>query len=273
MSYPGGFGSTPWQPTPQQTSGGYGPPPRRRTGLIIGIVAAVVLLVLGGGAALVVLWPDKEHPVETSALSGVLLSKAEAGEILGTGPLVKLPDEDDKVFEGFENSPATVVDEACHVGGPDDEKAHDGSGWTDVRVQYLQVPPTDGNTDEDGNTDTQIIQSVVAYPDSGSAADYVTSTKPKWEKCADRTVNLRLADSPDDPDDMWEVGAVTEHDGTLTWPSSSAEAGLTCVEAMAARANLVIEVEDCHKTGDKDSTDAMIAKIGEKIDQAPRAKN
>lgn len=285
MSYPPGFGTTPdpnqWQPF-QNPPGGYGPPPgmpgappqkKSRTGLIIGIVAAVILLVVGAGvAAVLLLWPKKEKPVKTSALSGVPLSKAEAGQVLGTGPMVPWPGAEDKVFTEFERDPVKVVDQDCAIGFPDDKDAHDGSGWTDVRVQYLQIPPAGDNADSDGNTDTQIIQSVVAYPDVDAAAKYVATTKPKWEKCANKEVNLTSTDSSDQSDNIWKNGPVSERDGVVIWSSTSTTSPQTCVEAMAARANLVIEVEDCYKTGGQDSSSALVSKIAEKINQAPRDK-
>lgn len=279
MNYPGSFGEhvNPWPPMGQPPATGpgvgnpagwpAGPPPRSGpSGRLIGVLVLIVvtLLVIGGVAAYL-LWPRADAPVKQSALSGLLLTRQEAGEILGT-PMVGDSRYGDEIFEAMKDEAREMVDQACVIGAPDDVIAHDGSGWTDVRVQYLQAAVKDADADPD----VHLLQSVVAYPDSEAAARYVSSTKAKWEGCANRTVNQQDKDATDDSDDLWKNGAVSEHDGMVIWPVSEVSTGWICTDLMVARANLVIEVEGCG-TADKTSpTQAVGAKIIEKIDGAPR---
>ncbi|MBU9763631.1 sensor domain-containing protein [Mycobacterium sp. TNTM28] len=292
LNYPGGFDQNvnPWPSAGQPPMGqspvagpgfGYGnapgwpPAPAPRSGpsglLIALLVLAVVVVLVIGGVAAYLLWPNGDAPVKESALSDVLLTPQEAGEILGTGPLVGMPDEGDEIFTTFGDPMPAAVDEDCDIGSPDEPAAHEGSGWTGVRVQYLQAAPTDDTyTDPNGISFPSYIQSVVAYPDASAATDFVAATRPTWEHCANRTVNLRARDQPDDPDLIWDFGAVSERDGTVTWPAVRSDTGERCVEAMAARNNLVIELEVCNKPFDPVGAEALVAKIGEKIAAAPR---
>jgi hypothetical protein len=241
-------------------------------------VVVVLVLVAAGVGVYYFVSSKKNAPVKESALSGVLLTNADVGKAFNTGPFVAWPQDilaspihGDDIVTTFSDPGPPAVDGRCSEILADDKAEHDGSGWNAVRSQYLQAPDTGSNANDQGLTDIQLIQSVVAFPDGATAKRFITSTNNAWQHCANRDVNNRASDKPDDPDDIWHNGAVNDRDSILLWPSSSHDDKQWMnTQGLARQANVVIEV--CVQ-GSKlsDSTvEALVKQIRENVDKAPR---
>jgi hypothetical protein len=268
----------PWPPaqswgTPQPMPG-YppplppGPPPRSRSRLIITVIAvAFVALLL---IVALVLWlfggSDEERLVKESALTGVLLTKPEAGTILGTGPL-----EPDADYGGdVESTWDTSEPDACNFVLAA-EREHADSGSTAVRRQNLRS--TDADVDK--GKDFGLTQAVVAFPDADAAQKFVETTKSKWQQCAGKTFQVAMTSGTPPTTDNWRNGDVSDTDDIVSWSitklGSDAD-GWTCHDGLTARDNVVVEVGLCDAEADPEFLAPLVSKISEKIDKAAQAQ-
>jgi hypothetical protein len=218
------------------------------------LVAAVVLWLLGGS--------DNERTVKESALTGVLLTKAEAGTALGTQPLI--PDQD---YGGaVETTWDTGAEDPCNfvIGA---QRDHTG-GSTAVRRQYLKS--TDAEADK--GKDLVLTQAVVAFPDAEAAQQYVDTIKAQWHKCVGMSFDVQDSSDPSAPSTTtWHNGAVSDSNNIVSWQVAQTGAdadGWTCHKAIAARSNVVVEIEECDGKADAEFVAPLVAKISEKIDKA-----
>ncbi|ORA31982.1 sensor domain-containing protein [Mycobacterium aquaticum] len=260
----------PWAP-----GGGYAAPPpppapprRSRSRLIIivlGVVFVVVMLIVA-----LVLWllggSDEERIVKESALAGVLLTKPEAGTILGTAPLVADTDYGGEVESSWDTS---EPDPCNFVLGA--EREHAGSGSTAVRRQNLKST----DSDADKGKDFSLTQAVVAFPDADSAQKFVSTTKDKWQQCVGKTFQVTMTGDTPPTVDSWRNGDVSDSDGVVLWSITklgSDAGGWTCHDGLSARDNVVVEVGLCDDKSDPQFVGELAAKIGDKIDKAAQTQ-
>jgi hypothetical protein len=254
----------PWAPPPRK-------PPRSRSRLVIAVIVLVFVLMALVVIVALVLWllggSDGERIVKESALTGVLLTKPEAGTVLGTGPLVAESDYDGNV----ENSWNTTGegDDSCNFSAGA-EHDHKDSRAAAVRVQHLQS--SDAATGQ--GKEFYLTQAVVAYPDADAAQRYVQNAKGRWQRCVGKT--FHVARSPDAAADSrdgtnWRNGDVSDSNGILSWPNTETDPdanGWTCHKAIAPLDNVVIEIEECDGVADPEFVAPLISKISEKIAKA-----
>lgn len=218
------------------------------------LIVALVLWLLGGS--------DEERMVKETALTGVLLTKAEAGTVLGTGPL-----EPDADYGGaVENTWDTSEPDPCNfVLGA--EREHANSGSTAVRRQNLRS--TDADTDK--GKDFSLTQAVVAFLDPAAAQRFVESTKDTWQQCVGKTFEVTMTSDTPPTTYNWRNGDVSDSDGVVVWSITklgSDAGGWTCHDGLTARDNVVVEVGLCDDKSDPEFVAQLVSKINEKIDKA-----
>lgn len=189
------------------------------------------------------------RPVPTSALSGLLLSTSEAGDIMGARLAVA-----DSSQGLYENQP---LDDGCLVWAEAQRHTYQDSGWTAVRVQELRDRP-------DANADHIVYQSVVAFPDAAGAHAFYEGQQSEWKRCDDRRVDLH---DPGDPDaHYWSLNTAVEDEGILTITRSEEDLpGWSCQRAMTAKNNVIVDLSAC-AMGVDDRGARLTERIAAKID-------
>lgn len=216
---------------------------------------ALALSVLTAGCTVstngtVVAAPTMGHaprPIPTAALSQLLLSSREAGNVMGASLTVA-----NSSHGLYENEP---LEDGCLVWAEAQRHTYEGSGWTAVRVEELRDHPDDA--------DHIVYQSVVSFPDAASAQDVFADQKSEWARCDDRRVALH---DPGQPDHYWSLNTATEDQGVLTITRSEEDLpGWSCQRAMTVRNNVVVDLSACAMNVD-DSGAELARRIAGKID-------
>jgi hypothetical protein len=239
-------------------------------------VAAVAgVAVLGAVASPIVWWPlgtgESGSPtaaataapmaaIPAAATDELLLTRVEAGKIFGTGPLGPRGERSDRVYTQMTAHQA-AVDDDCNVGVPAAANEHEGSGWQAVRRQFLATQ--DDPTPQDNQS---LIQAVVNFPDAATAREFVDTSKTAWQRCVNRSMNLKVADDASAPNDYWNSGEFSEAgDGIgMTFTQEGAD-GWACHDSMTSVSNIVIELELCGLSPSK-PVDEVVAQITAKIE-------
>src|SRR5205807_834695 len=112
-------------------------------------------------------------------------------------------DRPDQVYSQMTPQRA-VVDDDCNHGIPAMAKDHEGSGWQAVRQQYLATQNTESAQDV-----RSLKQAVVNFPDATAAQQFVETSKAAWQRCANRSVNLKVAGDTTVTSDYWDSGEVS----------------------------------------------------------------
>jgi serine/threonine kinase PknH len=269
MPYPAG---TPWAP-PSWPATPATPPPAQRRGRRWGAAVAGVA-VLGAVASAIVWWPlgtgQSGSPnasatapvaaVPVSTMDELLLTRAEAGKIFGTGPLGPRGERSDRVYTQMTAHQATVDDD-CNVGVPAAANEHEGSGWQAVRRQFLATQ--DDPTPQDNQS---LIQAIVNFPDAATARQFVDTSKVAWQRCVNRSMNLKVAADASAPNDYWNSSEFSDAGGGIgmTFTQEGAD-GWSCRDSMASVDNIVIELELCGLSPSK-PVDEVVAQITAKIE-------
>jgi hypothetical protein len=304
VGYPGGYGPNggvpnqgvpQWQPPAGPYQGGYGypapptgpmyPPPKKGAGPIIAVLAAVVVLVIGGAAAYL-FWPKDKGEKDSGASAGqeaaertvhepdlkkVLLTKNDLGQMFGTKPFVGDPKQHSDIYQDFGDD-IPLVDADCEITAPDSMTAQQGSGWKATRMQYLQAPANGSNVNSHGETDVLLVQVATTYTDAAAANGYVDSAKPKWRRCANRAVNMGLADEPVDADNTWQNGSLSDSDNMLRLPATQPDVpDWVCTDALSAHANVVIGVNLCASVANSKLLGQLVKQMSDNVDQAATA--
>jgi serine/threonine kinase PknH len=255
------------------------PPARtRRATRWVGITAGVV--VLAAVASAIVWWPHSigeggteapaaaapppAAPVSVSAMDALLLSRAEAGTIFGTGPMGPREGRSDEVYTRM--SPHTpVVDDDCNQGTPAQARSHEGSGWRAVRQQFLSTPDT-GNAEDSRS----LKQAVVNFSDAATAQRFVDTSKAAWQRCANRSLNLTTVANTGAPSDYWNSGEVSETGGGIRMTfTQEGQDGWSCDDSMTPHNNVVVELELCGLNPTK-PVDEVLAQITDNIEAAAK---
>lgn len=131
------------------------------------------------------------------------------------------------------------------------------SHWTGVRRQDVRE-----SADE---YDHIVFQSVVSFPEALDAHNQYSSQIPLWARCDNKQLNERSVNDPDDPDNIWTLGASKEQDGVLTM-SRVAEGGdgWSCQRALTSANNVVIDIDACTDNV-SDQGEQIAKKIAQKI--------
>ena len=248
-----------------------GRPANRRRGWLIGGIAAAVLAV-GGTVTVVMLSqsgtstpassdavPASASPstseaapatdVPASALTGLLLASAEIpGNAAG----------DDVVLE--QNTPnlpddsATIDAKEClSAWAPAQAPVYAGSGFTGADVQFLR-----GLNKQQWQAG--VIQAAVSFPSGTQAQQFVAAQTQQWGGCANRQVAVT---PPGAAAQAWTFAEPKTADGTTTLQANLAGGG-SCQRALAARGNVVIDVQACHAQP-SDQAGAIVAAISAKV--------
>jgi serine/threonine-protein kinase len=252
------------------------PPLKRRSKRWVGITAGV--LALAAVASAIVWWPHSTgeganaapavaavppvSPVPMSAMDELLLTRAQAGKLFGTEPMGGREDRSDRVYSQM--APHTeVVDDECNHGVPGLTQDHEGSGWQAVRHQFLTTLNTEASENE-----RTLTQAVVNFPDAATAQGFVETSKATWQRCANRSVNLKVVANGADPNLYWNTGAVSETAAgiRMTW-TQEGHNGWACQDSMTPHNNVVIELELCGRSPSM-PVDEAIAQITDKIENA-----
>ncbi len=196
--------------------------------------------------------------VPLSALSGLLLSPDEGARVIGaTAPLIgDFQPPNPEIFDSMVVDDP-IVDQECQVLYVAERMAYEGSGYNAARVQFLTST----------GLDLFLAQGVVAYSDDAAAQKYMGTAKTAWERCANRTINLRTASDTKADNDFWTVGAVTERDGILMVSRRSEGGGdWICQQGKAARRNIVIDVKVCGDNVPDSVVTDYVARVNDKIE-------
>lgn len=252
-----------WIPSNRQRRG------RRWVGAIAGVT------VLGAVASAIVWWPlgtgESGSPtppeaaapvaaVPVSAMDELLLTRAEAGKIFGTGPLGPREERSDRIYTQMTAHQATVDDD-CNVGVPAAANEHEGSGWQAVRRQFLATQ--DDPTPQDNQS---LIQAVVNFPDAATARKFVDTSKTAWQRCVNRSMNLKVAADASAPNDYWNSSEFSDTGGGIGMTFTQEGAGgWACHDSMTSVDNIVIELELCGLSPTK-PVDEVVAQITAKIE-------
>ena len=196
---------------------------------------------------------QSEPPVPASALEKLLLTPEEAAKVVGVPSLSYIePKPGVTVTESMYGT--EIVDQHCLAPAfPVTRAAYAGSGYLGVRKASLQADPDRG---------PYVSQGVVSYADPERADSFFADSKAVWEKCADRIINERRANKPDDPDEFWQFGPVTDTDGLLrTFRYLEGGSGWVCQRGMAVRSNVIVDFYVC---GD-DMSEAVVSEFAESV--------
>jgi serine/threonine-protein kinase len=192
--------------------------------------------------------PAAPPNVDETALDGLLLTIEETREIMAAPDL--------QIDHTYEEMPPSTVgynpEECASAAFNTVEAGYRDSGFTAVRGVVLTEP-------EPMDTTHLVDQGVVAFPDAAAATDYITKTVEKWRGCAGQPFVVTRSQSTEN----WTFGEVTDNDG-INVITKSAEGGLPCSHAIAAKANVVVDVVAC-SAEITDQAEIVLTRIRDKI--------
>jgi hypothetical protein len=194
--------------------------------------------------------PPKEVP--NSALEGLLLSTDQINVLMGTQGMTAHP----PVAEMGDHR-NLLPNLNCLGAWQVDESAIYGTSWTAMRQVLLRAPDND-------NWDNLVVQSVVIFPSTQEADDFLNQSADRWSKCTNHHVNITLNGQPLP---KWTSGDLTKTDSELTMPFTRVNGDQTraCQRALAVAANLVMDVQACKPAG---STVTQAADVVDRIKAA-----
>ncbi|QZH60048.1 sensor domain-containing protein [Mycolicibacterium farcinogenes] len=178
--------------------------------------------------------PPKEVP--KSALEGLLLTTDQVNTLMGTSAMVAHP----PVTE-MNDHRNLLPNLNCLGVWQVDEAAIYGDRWTAMRQVLLRDPDTD-------DWDNLLVQSVVIFPSTQEATDFLGQSADRWSKCTNHNVNITLNGQPLP---KWRSGDLTATDSQLTLPFTRTDGDQvrSCQRALAVAANLVMDIQACKPEG------------------------
>ncbi|WP_158240399.1 sensor domain-containing protein [Mycobacterium hubeiense] len=203
------------------------------------------------------------EPIPRSVMAdGLLLSMPDAAKAIGVPTLVGSAAAGDKIYQKLA-SVSPIVDQDCSILAAAGDPSYEGSGWNDVRLQFLSTPRVEGQST------TLFDQAGVYFRNGAAAQKFLDATKAHWERCSNRSLNFRNTDDLNDVDSFFNVGPVSEDDGIIkiTLTQEGGE-GYACRRALKANNNLIIEMRVCGNNLPADVEAAVINPINEKIEAA-----
>ncbi|HUM00233.1 MAG TPA: sensor domain-containing protein [Mycobacterium sp.] len=162
-----------------------------------------------------------------TALPGLLLSPEEVNAAMGATEMTVTKTR----FEMSDDSATMEPRECLAVDGSAQAQVYADSGFTAVRDQTLQ----------DGDNFTHFAeQAVVLFPSAKQASAFVSASAQQWPACHEYTHTQSAS--------LWAAGPISNANGILSTTATQQNAnepGWACGRALAARNNVVIDVNTC----------------------------
>ncbi|TGB45153.1 sensor domain-containing protein [Mycolicibacterium peregrinum] len=218
--------------------------------LVISLVALVLMATSCSGTGDTVQGPPKDVP--KSALEGLLLSTEEVNTLMGTDGMTAHP----PVTEMSDHR-NLLPNLNCLGAWQVNESAIYGDHWAAMRQVLLRAPDND-------NWENLLVQSVVIFPSAQDANDFLAQSAERWSKCTDHKVNITLNG---EPLPKWKSDTLTRTENELTLPFTRVDGDQArdCQRALAAAANLVMDIQACKPAG---SSVTQAADVVDKIKAA-----
>ncbi len=166
-------------------------------------------------------------PVSEAALDGLLLNPDQVNPAMGATEMTVT-----ETHNKMSDDSATMEPREClAIDGSAQAQVYAGSGYTAERDQTLK----------DGNNFTHYVkQAVVLFSAAKEAGAFFAASAQQWPTCHQYTHTQSGT--------QWTAGPVTNSNSTLTVVASLQDppiAGWGCGRALAARNNVVVDVNTC----------------------------
>lgn len=252
-------GATPWGTGTYSATaplGFYGPPPlpppARRGPRLAAVIGAIVTVVAAVVVVAVLNANSRSHkdvspqppsttsaaaaptgPLNSTALSGLLLSPERVAGMVGAAELVQESFADSVI----DDSEKLLQKDCIGVMAPAQHLVYADAGWTGVRSQALR------NAGE-GPRIYAVIQAVISFPDAEAAKKLLADQQSQWASCSGRTLTLTFP-APPTPQ-LWTAGTPADMDGAMTMTQTLKDGGgMQCQRALAVRNNVAVDVSAC----------------------------
>lgn len=255
---PPGEGPTPWGTGPYSSTAPLGfyrppplPPPTRRGPRLAAVIGAIVTVVVAVVAVAVLNAKSRSHddvssppssttsaaaptgPLNSTALSGLLLSPERVAGMVGAAELVQESFADSVI----DDSEKLLQKDCIGVMAPAQHLVYADAGWTGVRSQALR------NAGE-GPRIYAVIQAVISFPDAEAAKKLFADQQSQWASCSGRTLTLTFP-APPTPQ-LWTAGTPADMDGAMVMTQTLKDGGgMQCQRALAVRNNVAVDVSAC----------------------------
>lgn len=255
-----------WGPVPSPPSGYHPfpvPPPRRRRArkpVLIGMAAAAATALLGvtlavtthssgsggqahdAGSAAATPSPTPAPPpppasaqaVSVEQLPTLLLAPADLNAVMGSPGLVITHQLSDTLIP----DPADTISNPDCVAtqDPDLDSTYHGSGYLGTNGQRLTEPGDNWNH--------LVEQFVVSFPNPAAAQAFVAKSTQTWTRCAGTTLSHHYG--KDNHDESFTIGQPTATNTSVAVVNyAEGGNGWACSRDLAAKANIVADVETC----------------------------
>jgi hypothetical protein len=185
-------------------------------------------------------------PVAEAVLDGVLLTPEQVNTVMGSTEMTVT-----KTHVSMSDDSATMEPKEClAIDGSAQAQVYADSGYTALRDQTLQ---------EGDNFTHYVEQAVVFFPSAKQAAAFFTGSAQQWPACHQYTHTQTGS--------QWAVGPMSNTNGTLSTTATQQNAkppGWACGRALAARNNVVIDVNTC-SANPADSAVSIANQIAAKV--------
>jgi hypothetical protein len=174
--------------------------------------------------------PPPPPMVRDEALPALLLDTATINAVMSTRDLAVDPKLSiDRLYIDTTDKP-----DCGGVWANANKGVYAGSGWQAVQTQYLREPDRPQH---------EVYQSVVSFPTTAAAKDFVDNEASRWSVCRNTALTTT---NPTIPPQTWFIAAV-HHDGDVLTSVADREgsAGFTCQHALTARNNVVVDAVAC----------------------------
>lgn len=162
-----------------------------------------------------------------TALPGLMLSADEANAVMGSNGMTITRTR----FEMSDDSATMQPRECLAIDGSAQAQVYAGSGFSAERDETMQ----------EGDNFTHFVeQAVVLFPTAKQADAFVAASAQQWGTCHQYT-HIQSGS-------MWTVGPISNANGILSTTATQQNAkapGWACGHALAARNNVVIDVNTC----------------------------
>jgi eukaryotic-like serine/threonine-protein kinase len=172
-------------------------------------------------------------PLNSTALSGLLLPPEQVAGIVGAAALVQESFADSVI----DDSQKLLQKDCIGVMAPAQHLVYADAGWTGVRSQALR------NAGE-GPRIYAVIQAVISFPTADAAKKLLADQQSQWASCSGRTLSLAFPTPP--TPQLWTAGTPADMDGTMTMTQTRKDGGgMQCQRALGVRNNVAIDVSAC----------------------------
>jgi eukaryotic-like serine/threonine-protein kinase len=172
-------------------------------------------------------------PLNSTALSGLLLPPEQVAGIVGAAALVQESFADSVI----DDSQKLLQKDCIGVMAPAQHLVYADAGWTGVRSQALR------NAGE-GPRIYAVIQAVISFPTADAAKKLLADQQSQWASCSGRTLSLAFPTPP--TPQLWTAGTPADMDGTMTMTQTLKDGGgMQCQRALGVRNNVAIDVSAC----------------------------